>query len=221
LVLSLLVASVAATLTIAHYYQLGVMQTLTSVLVAGGAPPAIYLAWVSYAEAASAQADDLRQARAELGKVEAELVEADHLSLPALWEVTHKRLDLYHQIATGQARTSFRNAQVAMAIGFALLVGFAIAATLARTTAGSVVTGSLGAVAAAFAGYISHTFVRSQENAAIHLRAYFDQPLEFSRYLAAGRLLNVAIDKLSEEQRAVITSELLRAMVTPRPFQDH
>jgi hypothetical protein len=30
-----------------------------------------------------------------------------------LWEVTHSRLDLYHQIATGQARRSFLAAQAA------------------------------------------------------------------------------------------------------------
>ncbi|WP_406105592.1 hypothetical protein OG698_25245 [Streptomyces sp. NBC_01003] len=33
------------------------------------------------------------------------------------------------------------------------------------------------------------TFVRPQETAAGHLRAYFDQPLELSHYLAAERLV--------------------------------
>ncbi|MFG3369578.1 hypothetical protein ACIPWY_31425 [Streptomyces sp. NPDC090032] len=70
----------------------------------------------------------------------------------------------------------------------------------ASTTAGSVVAGGLGAVAAGLSGYVSRTFVRSQEASAGHLRAYFDQPLEFSRYLAAERL--VADSNLSDEQRA-------------------
>jgi hypothetical protein len=133
------------------------------------------------------------------------------LALPELWAVTHGRLDLYHAIATGQASRSFRNAQIAMVLGFALLIAFVIVALSASTTAGAVVAGGLGAVAAALAGYVSRTFVRSQETAASHLRAYFDQPLEFSRYLAAERL--VADANLTEEQRAEVVTALAQAMI--------
>lgn len=37
--------------------------------------------------------------------------------------------------------------------------------------------GGLGAASAALAGYVSRTFVKSQDAAAGHLRAYFEQPL--------------------------------------------
>ncbi|MFI6140357.1 hypothetical protein ACIBCC_19480 [Streptomyces griseus] len=138
------------------------------------------------------------------------------LGLPELWEATHARLDLYHQIATGQAKTSFRNAQVAMVAGFFLLILFAWIALWASTTAVAIVAGGLGAVSAALAGYIAKTFVRSQESAATHLRSYFDQPLELSRYLAAERL--VADGDLSQEQRGEILSALVQAMVAgPQP----
>ncbi|MFE4718903.1 hypothetical protein ACFRLW_21140 [Streptomyces sp. NPDC056728] len=138
------------------------------------------------------------------------------LALSELWAVTHRRLDLYHEIATSQASRSFRNAQVAMVIGFVLLVAFVIVALQASTTAGAIVAGGLGAVAAGLAGYVSRTFVRSQESAASHLRAYFDQPLEFSRYLAAERL--VADSNLSDEQRAEVVTELVKAMIAgPTP----
>ncbi|MFH9671259.1 hypothetical protein ACH4L5_03065 [Streptomyces sp. NPDC017405] len=133
------------------------------------------------------------------------------LALSELWAVTHSRLDHYHGIALGQAKQSFRNAQVAMGLGFTLLVGFVIVALNASTTAGSVVAGGLGAVSAALAGYVSRTFIRSQEAAAGHLRAYFDQPLEFSRYLAAERLMADA--RLSEEKRAEILSTLVQTMI--------
>jgi hypothetical protein len=133
------------------------------------------------------------------------------LALPELWAVTHGRLDLYHAIATGQASRSFRNAQIAMVLGFALLIAFVIVALRASTTAGAVVAGGLGAVAAALAGYVSRTFVRSQETAASHLRAYFDQPLEFSRYLAAERL--VADANLTDQQRAEVVTALAQAMI--------
>ncbi|WP_237101472.1 hypothetical protein [Nonomuraea sp. MG754425] len=161
---------------------------------------------------ASGTAEAERAARRDLAEAENELTAADELTLPALWKVTHARLDYYHQIATGQARQSFRNAQIAMGVGFALLVVFAVLALIAQSTAGAVVTGALGAVSAAFAAYIGRTFVRSQETAATHLRSYFDQPLEFSRYLAAERLLN-GIERLETDQRATITTEVLRGML--------
>ncbi|UPZ30004.1 hypothetical protein MUK60_20810 [Streptomyces sp. LRE541] len=139
------------------------------------------------------------------------------LALSELWTVTHRRLDHYHGIALGQAKQSFRNAQIAMILGFALLVGFVIVALNASTAVGSVVAGGLGAVSATLAGYVSRTFIRSQEAAAGHLRAYFDQPLEFSRYLAAERL--VADAGLSEERRAEVLSLLVQAMIAGPSLQ--
>ncbi|MBV1940894.1 hypothetical protein KUF83_30650 [Streptomyces sp. BV286] len=142
-------------------------------------------------------------------------VRGEGLALPELWAVTHTRLDLYHEVALGQARRSFRNAQVAMGLGFALLAVFAMVALYASTTAGAVVAGSLGAVSAALSGYVSRTFVSSQRAAASHLRAYFDQPLEFSRYLAAERI--IAESGLSEEQRAEVVAAFVQAMVAGPP----
>ncbi|WP_123470619.1 MULTISPECIES: hypothetical protein [unclassified Streptomyces] len=138
-----------------------------------------------------------------------------HLALAELWAATHARLALYHKIATGQAKQSFRNAQVAMWLGFVLLAGFLVVALKVSTTAGSIVAGGLGAVAAALAGFVSRTFVRSQEAAAGHLRSYFDQPLELSRYLAAERL--IADAQLSDERRAEILADLVHAIVAGPP----
>nr|WP_217555140.1 hypothetical protein [Streptomyces sp. GbtcB6] len=98
-----------------------------------------------------------------------------------------------------------------MILGFGLLGLFVVVAYNASTTAGAVVAGGLGAVSAALAGFISKTLVRSQETAAGHLKAYFEQPLEFSRFLAAERL--VADSGMTQEQRAEITAELARAIV--------
>jgi len=151
---------------------------------------------------------------ASAGEGGAHQLAATRLTLAELWAVTHSRLDLYHAIATGQARRSFRNAQAAMIIGFVLLIMFVVIGLRASTTAGSVVAGGLGAVAAALAGFVSRTFVNSQEAAATHLRGYFDQPLEFSRYLAAERL--IADAGLTLEQRAEVLTALVQAMVTPQ-----
>lgn len=140
----------------------------------------------------------------------------DQLTLAALWEVTHSRLDLYHQIATKQARRSFFAARTAAAVGFAVLIGLAIAAIRVHSTVGAITAGTLGAVSAALAGFIGRTFVRSRESAASHLRAYFDQPLEFSRYLATERLLG----GLTSEQRAGIIAALIQDVLVPNSHSE-
>ncbi|MGW3731316.1 TRADD-N-associated membrane domain-containing protein [Streptomyces sp. NPDC000851] len=135
---------------------------------------------------------------------------SQRLKLDQLWVTTSDRLDLYHQIATRQAEQSFRHAQMAMAIGFAtIVVAASVAAFAAKTTAGSIVSGVLGATGAAMAAYIGRTFVRSREIAAAHLRSYFLQPLEFSRYLAAERL----IATLEPSARPAAVDHLAQAIV--------
>ncbi|MFB8347914.1 hypothetical protein [Streptomyces niveus] len=144
-----------------------------------------------------------------------------NLALPHLWEATHARLKLYHDVALGQANRSFRSAQASMWLGFLALALFVAIAFKASTTAGSIVAGGLGAVAAGLAGFIGRTFVRSQEHAAEHLRSYFDQPLEMARYLAAERL--VADANLPDEQRAEVLAAIVTAMVAgpqPQPSGD-
>ncbi|MFI6909765.1 hypothetical protein ACIBKY_51480 [Nonomuraea sp. NPDC050394] len=150
-----------------------------------------------------------------LRAAEASLAREEALSLRTLWDVTHKRLDYYHEIATSQARRSFRNAQFAMVTGFLLLAVFAYLAITATTTSTAIVTGALGATAAAFGAYVGRTFVRSQESTASHLRAYFNQPLEFSRYLATERFYTAALKELPDEHRAELAGQVLRAMMTP------
>ncbi len=134
------------------------------------------------------------------------------LALSHLWKLTQRRLDLYHTIATTQARRSFVSAQTSMIVGFVMLTLFVALAVNISNTAGAIVAGGLGAVSAALAGFISKTFVKSQQTAAEHLKAYFDQPLEFSRYLAAERLLADAT--LPEEKRAEVVAMLVQTIAT-------
>lgn len=138
------------------------------------------------------------------------------LALPELWAATHARLDHYHAIATEQAQRSFKNAQRASVAGFGLLVLFLGVALAAGDPTASLVAGGLGAVSAALAGFVSRTFVRSQEAAAGHLRSYFDQPLELSRFLAAERLI-AGSEHLSETQRGEVFTAVAQAMVTGPP----
>ncbi|MFF9307091.1 hypothetical protein [Streptomyces sp. NPDC014777] len=145
---------------------------------------------------------------AQLMAAQSEMRRDRDLTLARLWKLTHTRLELYHEIATTQARRSFFTAQFSMVIGFGLLVLFVVLALKVSNTAGAIAAGGLGAVSAALAGFISKTFVKSQQTAAEHLKAYFDQPLEFSRYLAAERLLADA--GLPDEQRAAVVAQLVQ-----------
>ena len=58
--------------------------------------------------------------------------------------------------------------------------------------------------------------MRSQETATDQLRAYFSQPLEFSKYLAAERLLG----SLDTENRAVATKLIIAAMASAPETND-
>ncbi|MBT3167540.1 hypothetical protein HTV80_31285 [Streptomyces sp. Vc74B-19] len=141
---------------------------------------------------------------------EATQQERRDLALSSLWALTQARLTLYHDIATKQARRSFLSAQASMILGFGMLAAFVYLALKVSNTTGAIVAGGLGAVSAALAGFISKTFVKSQQTAAEHLKAYFDQPLEFSRYLAAERLLADA--NLPDEQRAEVVAALVQTV---------
>jgi len=95
-------------------YLLGVFIFATMVGIASGA-----------ARSRQERLFDDRQlvaAQASLEGAESRLAQTGDLDLPSLWKVTHQRLDYYHEIVTRQARQSFRNAQLAMAIGLLILI---------------------------------------------------------------------------------------------------
>ncbi|MFD9057585.1 hypothetical protein ACFWCM_20000 [Streptomyces albidoflavus] len=94
-------------------------------------------------------------------------------------------------------------------------MGFVVLAAFADSAAVAAVAGGLGAVAAALAAFVGRTFVKSQETTAEHLRAYFNQPMEFARYLAAERLLNDP--RLPEDKRAEVIGAIAEAIVTGPP----
>jgi len=136
------------------------------------------------------------------------------LTLPYLWDYTHKQLAWYHRIAISQARSSFYTAQVASGAGFGILVYLAFLAANTKTTTGAITAGAFGAVSAALAGYISRTLVASQKSTAKHLHSYFHQPLEFSRYLVVERLLANNRDR-DPNKRAAIIGGIVQAVVAP------
>lgn len=155
----------------------------------------------------------LDQSRARLDEAEQVLVTStSDTSFAALWTATQARLDHYHDIATSQSRRSFAYGQVAAATGLGAVLICTVLAIVADSSAGAVAAGVLGGAAAAMSGYIGSTFLRTQDLAASQMRDYFGQPLEFSRFLAAERLLDEIDDT---ERREAATVALIQAIAQP------
>jgi hypothetical protein len=126
-----------------------------------------------------------------------------------LWKITQRRIRYYHEIATGQARSSFRNGQIAAYTGFAVVIGVAAIAGFTSNGTGAIAASVIGVAGAGLSAYIGSTFMRAQAAASESLREYFLQPVEFSRVLAAERL----IETLPEDQRSEHVGTVIRAMI--------
>jgi hypothetical protein len=131
------------------------------------------------------------------------------LELRDLWILNQKRLDLYHQIATNQAKSSFRWAQFAAIVGFLILVGAAITVWFSDSNTTAITTGTIGVFGGSLGAFIGNTFMNVQRGAADQLRQYFNHPLELSKILIAERLL----EGLPPEQRMETAKHLVQAVV--------
>lgn len=99
-----------------------------------------------------------------------------------------RRIDEYNQIAWDQARGSYRNSQIAMAIGLALLVGGVITTTLESHPAAQLVVGGLTGLGSAVSAYLGATFIRAYNEAINQMNYYYGQPLVHSYLLEAERM---------------------------------
>jgi hypothetical protein len=135
------------------------------------------------------------------------------LDLNALWSLTQRRLDYYHALATSQAERSFRQAQRAVVVGFAVLVIAVVAVAFTGVLAVAVVAGSVGVVGALVAVYLGRSFLRAHEGSVNRLHDQFSEPSAFSRQLSAERLLIL----LEAEDRAAAVRDLIRAVVAMPP----
>lgn len=162
----------------------------------------------------------LAAARGLLREAEDEVASSDDdIDFTSLWFATQRRLDYYHEIATSQSQRSFAYGQTAAGAGLVVVLACTVLAIASGSTAGAVSAGILGGSAAALSGYIGSTFLRTHDVSAQHLRAYFSQPLEASRFLSAERLLSEITDSVRREEAA---SALLIAIATvPRVSDSH
>ncbi len=98
------------------------------------------------------------------------------------------QIGVYQDIATGDAKRAARNSQVAMSIGFLMLIAGAAITVRVPSAASKIVVGVLAALGSALSGYIGQTFLKAQDQAMRQLNFYFRQPLVTSYMLAAERL---------------------------------
>jgi hypothetical protein len=130
----------------------------------------------------------------------------------SLWAITQKRIDVYHEIATRQSRNSFRSAQIAAYVGFLFLIAVAVFAGLTKTGTGAIAASVVGVAGAAMSAYIGSTFMKAQASSSEQLGAYFFQPVDFARALAAERLL----DKVEPGDRGKIVERIVQSMTPIR-----
>lgn len=155
------------------------------------------------------------EAQEELKQVELEITGDVAQDFVTLWGATQKRLDLYHKIATTQSERSFLYGQIAAGIGFVVIIIAALIAGFSRSTGASIAAAVSGVAGGGLAAYIGKTFMKSQEAATAQLKAYFNQPLELSRYLEAERLLSL----VNEKQRGASVNSIITS-ITKSPIVD-
>jgi hypothetical protein len=116
-----------------------------------------------------------------------ETVQRD-LSLANLMALNLKQMGEYDAITKRQEKRTFLSTQLAIMVGFAMLVAGSCAATLIHDVSAKVVVGTLTAVGSVLSGYIARTFIVSHRLAVNQLNRYYAHPLEMSHLLCAERL---------------------------------
>lgn len=140
-----------------------------------------------------------------------ERIENNQTDFSSLWSVTQKRIKLYHTIATNQARTSFISGQVAISLGFVVLVILGVIASRADSSIAAITTGTVGVIGGAMSAYVGATFIKHHAQTSQQLSQFFLQPTEFTRFLAAERLLEGLQDEHKSEATKLIISSIMQA----------
>lgn len=168
----------------ADYILAGIMGALAIASLFGGIAHTLYLS--SKAEASS-PVDDQR----------VNLTDTEQLA----W-LNQQLLNSYHAITTAQARTSYRNSQIAMSIGLLILAAGAVTVIRAQTTNAQLVLGALTGLGGAFTAYLSSTFLGVHYRAQEQMKYFYGQPL-IQSYLIMAQSLSKKLSKTDEQDRAL------------------
>lgn len=159
----------------------------------------------------------LRRKQLERLQNQERLAAKDALELQKIWALNQERLDYYHNIAIAQSRQSFISSQIAMAVGFVLIISVGWMAAHATSIPGSIASGAVGVVGGGLSAYIGATYMKSQAVASAQLRLFFMHPVEFSRVIGAERLaLNLKDGQLAEAINNIISEMMNPEHSSPR-----
>ena len=147
-----------------------------------------------------AHADYLQAAQRERVNAAIEQLQ-NSMELADLFRLNQRQIDAYHDLTKAQAAHSYRNSQLAMGIGFLVLLAGSIVAITTRDDTAKVVVGALASLGAAISGYVGATFMRAHNESLAQLNFYFRQPLVNSYLLTAERLAAKVQDSAEVYQR--------------------
>ncbi|MET7788107.1 hypothetical protein ABZS93_16060 [Streptomyces sp900116325] len=133
----------------------------------------------------------------------------ERMELASLVNFNRVLLENYHGIATRQANKSFVSSLVAMGIGLGVLVAAFWASMQYNALGERVFIGSLAALATAFVGYLSKTFLAVYDRSLQQLNQYFNQPVLNGYFLTAERIAERLDNPMKQELTAQIVMDVL------------
>ncbi|MEU9093533.1 hypothetical protein [Streptomyces sp. NPDC048428] len=133
----------------------------------------------------------------------------ERMELASLVNFNRVLLEKYHGIATRQANKSFVSSLIAMSIGLLVLVGAFVASMQFNALGERIFIGSLAALATAFVGYLSKTFLAVYDRSLQQLNQYFNQPVLNGYFLTAERIVERLDDPLKQDLTAQIVMDVL------------
>jgi hypothetical protein len=134
-------------------------------------------------------------------------------------------IENYHAMTVRHAQSSFRNSQVAMAVGLIVLGAGVIVVMRSPEWTRQLVVGGLAAIGSTFSGYLGRTFIRSHEKALDQVNYLFSQPLvshylEYSRKVAkelgSERLRDKALDRVVDRALESATASVPTSAATSK-----
>jgi MFS family permease len=165
-----------------------------------------------YRQVRRVRREELEKAREAAVQAAEELDNAQ--DLPALLKANRKQMEAYDVLVRGQARTAFRNSQIAMGIGLFVLVVGATTSIAAHETASKIATAGLTAIGGMLSGFIARTFLNTYGQALRQLNFYFQQPLINSYLLTAERLIGRMTKSQQDAALKNVIDKIMGVLVT-------
>lgn len=140
--------------------------------------------------------------------------------LPALIVFNREEMGRYHKIATTQATRASRQSQIAIMVGFLVLVVGAVSAVRVHDETSKVLIAGLASLGGVFSAYITRTFFEAERAAVAQLYTYWKQPLSASYLLFAERVakdLNELDNRAASVQLAAVIKQGLTIAATDSP----